>query len=72
MTTYYMTNKGATTNWEKCKATTLAGAKREASAEFQEGNTDDSWRATLVAVGDGITEQRECVARKMGGKWESL
>jgi len=72
MTTFYMTNKGATTNWEKCKATTLAGAKREATAEFQEGIDGDSWRATLLAVGDGINEQREYVARKMGGKWEDL
>ena len=70
MTTYYMTNKGATNTWEVCKATTLAGAKREASAEFAEGSTLAG--ATLIAVGNGTTEMRETVSRKMDGKWENL
>lgn len=41
MTNYYMTNKGATNKWEVCKAKTLAGAKREASAEFAEGKWEN-------------------------------
>lgn len=71
MTTYYMTSERSseTGYWEKCKAGTLAGAKREATAEYGAGYID---AVLLIAEGDDVTEPRREIASKSsaaGAKW---
>ena len=69
--TYYMTAYRPSDygRWEECKATTLAGAKREASKEYA-----DTWRDSelQIATGDAVTEERIVVASKpiTGARWE--
>ena len=71
MTTYYMTSMSFSElgYWEKCNATTLSGAKREATAEYGAGYLDAK---LVIAEGDGLTEPRREVAGKSnapGTKW---
>jgi len=63
MTTYYMTSHRISEigYWEKCNATTLIGAKREATRKYGAGNTDT---VLIIAEGDNITEPRRNVASK--------
>ena len=66
MTAYRPSDYG---RWEECKATTLAGAKREASKPYA-----DTWRDSelQIATGDAVTEERIVVASKpiTGARWE--
>jgi len=54
--------------WKKCKATTLNGAKREASAEYGAGYID---AVLVIAEGDNVIELRHEIASKSIGatKW---
>ncbi len=63
MTPYYRTATSNTTRgyWEKCKAKTLTGAKREATAAYS-GNY--MYETTLISVGDDVTEPRQILATK--------
>ena len=69
--TYYMTAYRPSDygRWEECKATTLAGAKREASKAYA-----DTWRDSehRLLAGDAVTEERIVVASKpiTGARWE--
>lgn len=69
---YYMNSSraGEDSYWEQCKATTLVGAKREATNEYSGDYRD----ATLsIAIGDNINEERRILATKPNtenGKWE--
>ena len=70
MTTYYMTARrnNETGYWLPCKATTLTGVKREATAEYRDGYRD---AVIVIANGDGITEPRQVIASKrVTGSWE--
>jgi len=71
MTTYYMTSKrnSEVGYWEKCKATTLTGAKREATTAYSSGYLD---AIIAIAEGDGITEPRREISSKLNSahaKW---
>lgn len=63
MTTYYMTIKSNSTDayWEKCKATTLLGAKREATNEYYGGFNDSE---VMISTGDNMTAQRHVMSTK--------
>lgn len=72
MKSYYMTAKNNSTigYWEKCNATTLAGAKREATKECGEGYVAD-----VICVGVALDDEAtafETVSEKRGNKWTDL
>jgi len=71
---YYMTSKrkSETGYWEECKASTLSGAKREATRAYGAGYLD---AVLVIATGDGVTEQRREIAKKSnypGSKWVKI
>ena len=67
--TYYMTDTlSDLAIWEKCKATTLIGAKREATAKYGGGFA----HVLVIAEGDDVTSPRREIVRKLnavGAKW---
>ena len=76
MSIYYMTStrNSEISYWRKCKATTLIGAKREATAEYGAGYLD---AVLVIAEGDDddvIGPEREIASKSnaAGSKWVKL
>jgi len=68
---YYMvsTRNNQHSYWERCKATTLTGAKREATREYGEGFVDS---ILMVATAQSDDELRQVLATKSnapGSRW---